>query len=210
MMIARWSMETGGGWLIVAGLLVLLGLAHPTPAAEFACAAGDVACLITAIHAANTNEEANTITLAAGLYTLTAVDNNTDGPTGLPSVTGPLTLRGAGADSTVLERAAGAPPFRLLHVAATGGLTLEGLTLGGGDATTTNAGGGIWNQGTLTLTRSTLSGNVANRGGGIGVSAGSSPLTIANSTLHGNWANDSGGGIYSLGAFGMTITNSTL
>jgi hypothetical protein len=176
-------------------------------AAEFSCAAGDVPCRIEAISVANTNGETNTITLAAGLYTLTAVDNNTDGPTGLPSVTGPLTLRGAGADSTVLERAAGAPLFRLLHVAATGGLTLEGLTLRGGDATTTNAGGGIWNQGTLTLTRSTLSGNVANSGGGI-FSAG--PLTIDNSTLHGNWANGSGGGIYSLGAFGMTISNSTL
>src|SRR4029453_13039794 len=110
-----------------------------------------------------------------------------------------------GADSTVLERAAGAPPFRLLHVAATGGLTLEGLTLRGGDATTTNAGGSIWNQGTLTLTRSTLSGNVANNGGGI-FSAG--PLTITNSTLSGNVAN-SGGGI-SVSAGPLTIDNSTL
>src|SRR5262245_57194966 len=151
MKTSRGLMNKSCSWLVVVGLLGLLGLAGPLDAAEFACAAGDVACLITAIHAANTNEEANTITLAAGLYTLTAVGNNTDGPTGLPSVTGALHLRGAGADSTVLERAAGAPPFRLLHVAATGGLTLEGLTLGGGDATTTNAGGGIWNQGTLTL-----------------------------------------------------------
>ena len=154
MQIPRWSTDTGVAWLVLSTLLGLLGLARPVPAAEFSCAAGDVPCLIEAINVANTNGEANTITLAAGLYTLTAVDNNTDGPTGLPSVTGPLTLRGAGADSTVLERAAGAPPFRLLHVAATGGLTLEGLTLRGGDATTTNAGGGIWNQGTLTLTRS--------------------------------------------------------
>src|SRR5262245_6153332 len=51
MTIARWSMETGGGWLIVAGLLGLLGLARPLDAAQFACGAGDVACLISAIHA---------------------------------------------------------------------------------------------------------------------------------------------------------------
>ena len=47
MTIARWSMETGGGWLIVAALLGLLGLARPADAAEFSCAAGDVACLIS-------------------------------------------------------------------------------------------------------------------------------------------------------------------
>ncbi len=153
--------------LSLSVLLSLLGLARPVPAAEFACAAGDVACLISAINGANANGAVNTITLPAGLYPLTTVDNDADGPTGLPSITSTLTLRGSGAQSTVIERAAGAPPFRLLHVAALGVLTLDGLTLRGGDAATTNAGGGIWNQGTLTLTRSTLSDNVANNGGGI-------------------------------------------
>ena len=202
MQIPRWSTDTAVAWLVLSMLLGLLGLAHPTHAAEVTCAAGDVACLIAAVHTANATGKADTITLEAGTYTLTAVDHDADGPTGLPSITSALTLRGAGAQNTVLERAAGAPPFRLLHVAATGGLTLEGLTLQGGDVATTNAGGGIWNQGTLTLTRSTLSGNVANNGGGI-VSAG--PLTIINSTLSGNVAN-SGGGIIVTGAGGpLTI-----
>ena len=44
------------------------------------------------------------IVLDAGTYTLTAVDNTTDGPNGLPSVTSPLTLTGAGAETTSLER----------------------------------------------------------------------------------------------------------
>src|SRR5262245_49490175 len=133
MKIPRWSMNTGGGWLVVAGLLGFLGLARPTPAAEFACAAGDVACLIEAINVANVNEEANTITLAAGTYTLTAVDNMPDGPTGLPSVTSPLTLRGQGAQSTVSERVAGPPQFRLLQLSRTGTLDPVGLTLLGGN-----------------------------------------------------------------------------
>src|SRR5262245_52867597 len=212
MTIARWSMETGGGWLIVAGLLVLLGLAHPTPAAEFACAAGDVACLITAIHAANAHRTANTLTLAPGLYTLTAVDNNTDGPTGLPSVTSPLTLRGAGADSTVLERAAGAPPFRLLHVAASGSLALDGLTLQGGNLPnpqglppTGGDGGGIDNRGSLTIAHSILRSNTASDGGGISTGV---TLTITNSTLSGNVARSLGGGIFAGGS--ASITNSTL
>ena len=41
-------------------------------------------CLIAAINEANANGEANTIRLEAGTYTLTAVDNRTDGPNGLP------------------------------------------------------------------------------------------------------------------------------
>jgi hypothetical protein len=191
------SMNHGFGWLVLGALLQLMLPTAPTSAAEVTCAAGDVACLLAAIHAANATGKADTITLAAGTYRLTAVNHDTDGPTGLPSITTALTLRGAGARSTVLERA------------ATGVLTLEGLTLRGGDAAITNAGGGVWNQGTLTITRSTLSGNVANgSGGSISTGSGGS-LTITNSTLRGNVANY-GGGLDSFGSFGTTITNSTL
>jgi len=70
--------------------------------------------------------------LDAGTYTLTAVDNTTDEPNGLPSITSDLTLIGAGAASTILERPASTLQFRLLHVAATGRLRLTGLTLRGG------------------------------------------------------------------------------
>jgi hypothetical protein len=104
---------------MVAMLLGLLGLVQSTYPAEFSCAAGDVMCLITAIHTANTNRESNSITLEAGTYTLTAMDNDTHGPTGLPSITSSLTLRGRGAQSTIIERAADAPRFRLMPVAAT-------------------------------------------------------------------------------------------
>src|SRR5262245_8720804 len=82
---------------VMALCLIALGLGGPSQAAEFACGAGDVACLIRAINDANANGAANTLTLAAGTYTLTAVDNMTDGPTGLPSITSVLTLRGQGA-----------------------------------------------------------------------------------------------------------------
>jgi hypothetical protein len=133
-------------WLGIAcvGLLVsLVSLAPPSQAADFACAAGDVACLIDAIDQANANGEANTITLEAGTYTLTAVDNNTDGPNGLPSVTSTLTIQGAGADTTILERDASAPGFRFLHVATTGALTLEGLTLRRGSPFVQGGGGSL-------------------------------------------------------------------
>src|SRR5215831_15577630 len=116
----RW--RRGIAWAV--GLLTLVSLAPFTQAADFACGAGDVACLIDAINTANANGEANTITLAAGTYTLTAVDNDTGGPNGLPSITSELTLRGAGPDRTILERAANAPAFRLLQIAPQGNLKL--------------------------------------------------------------------------------------
>src|SRR6058998_2235260 len=111
--MVEWWLRRWRGIACGLGLLGLVSLVPASRAADFACAAGDVACLIDAINTANANGEANTITLAAGTYTLTAVDNDTGGPTGLPSITSVLTLRGSGPDSTILERAPRTPMFRL-------------------------------------------------------------------------------------------------
>ena len=221
------------GPLVIAALVGTVGLWHVGQAAEFSCAASDVACLIDAITTANANGEGNTITLAAGTYTLTAVDHDTEGPTGLPAITSALTLRGSGAQSTIIERAASTPRFRLLHVAATGLLTLEGLTLRGGDLGRQQSlgGGGIHNHGILTITQSTLSDNTASYGGGIhndgiltitqstlrhnransggGLNHGGPTLAITASTLSDNTARY-GGGIYSSNYSSLTIANSTL
>jgi hypothetical protein len=134
--------------------------------------------------------------LEACTYTLTAVDNDTDGRNGLPSVTSHLTLRGAGAESTVITQTVGeegTDPFfggvRLLHV--TGSLTLQGLTLRRGVAV---RGGGIFNSGTLTLHECILTGNLAvflPEGGGI---FNSGTLTLHESTLRGNRTESTFGG----------------
>jgi hypothetical protein len=201
--------QTIGGMVVVA-LASCIGLWHPSQAAEFTCVGGDVDCLIDAIQTANANGEENTITLEAGTYTLAVVDNTTNGPNGLPSVISafPLTVRGAGAESTIIERAASAPAFRLVHVAATGTLTLKELTLQGGRVS--GAGGGIFNSigGTLTLTNCTLSGNsttVFGVGGGI---ENGGTLTLTNCTLSGNSAIDGGGGIRNFRS--LTLINSIL
>jgi hypothetical protein len=119
---------------VAAALVCVLALSPRVHAAKFTCPAGDVACLIDAINTANANGEANTITLEAGTYTLTAVDNTTIGigPSGLPLVTSALTLRGAGAEATSIARDASSPSFRLVTIAAEGILTFEKLTLQGG------------------------------------------------------------------------------
>jgi hypothetical protein len=51
--------------------------------------------------------------------------------------------------------------FRLLHVAPTGGITIQDLTITGGRAA---SGGGIWNEGTLVLAGSRLEENTADGG----------------------------------------------
>jgi hypothetical protein len=213
--VARWSACKGMAGLVVAALLGLLLLPGPMHAAGFVCAAGDVACLIAAIHAANANGEENTITLAAGAYTLTAVDNDTDGANGLPSIMGRLTITGAGADTTIIERAAGATSFRLMHVAATGRLTLEGLMLKRGSvpssiAFLSNNGGSILNNaGTLTLTSCTLTENTAAYGGG-GLFNSKGTVNITTSTLANNMASVGGGSALRNDGGVVTLMETTL
>ncbi|HEY7492004.1 MAG TPA: right-handed parallel beta-helix repeat-containing protein, partial [Candidatus Tectomicrobia bacterium] len=186
----------------------------PARAAVFDIPAGDVAALIAVINTANGNGEANTIHLAASTYTLTAVDNNTNGPNGLPSITSSITINGAGADRTSIARAAGAPPFRLLHVAAPGSLTLAGVTISGGRVER-DPGGGLFNAGTLTLLGSAVRNNKVSTtedtpfagtgpGGGL-LNVGL--LTLLGSTISDNLA-DAGGGIDNRST--LTLTNSTV
>jgi hypothetical protein len=169
-----------------------------------------MACLIQAIHTANGNGQTNTIHLEAGTYTLTAIDNGTNG---LPVIESPLTLVGAGSETTSIERDVSAPTFRILMVGAAGNLTLTGLTLRGGE--NIEGGGGIFNGGTLTITHSTLSSNLTSSlflggsfGGGI---YNGGILTITQSILTNNAAGG-GGGIYNAGiatASHSTFSNNT-
>jgi hypothetical protein len=204
--IVRRSGVTGirGRGLVLALLISLLRLWHLGHAADFACTAGDVACLIQAINTANANGEANTITLEAGTYTLTAVDNTTDGPNGLPSITSSMTIGGDSTATTVIE---GNPNFRMFHVAATGALTLEQLTVTGAGSDALKGGGILNAGGTLTIIQSTIAHNFADAGGGI---SNSGVLTILNSTIVENHSNGGGGGGISHTDGVVDITNSVI
>jgi hypothetical protein len=192
-------------------LLGLLGCGQSDQDTDVTCPAGNAKCLIEAITTANANGQTNTIRLEAGTYLLTAVDHDTDGPTGLPAITSPwpLTIQGAGAATTIIARDTSAPAFRLLRVAAPGTLTLQGLTLrdGGGFSPLSPPpqGGGISNTGTLILTQSTLADNQGYDGGGI---YNTGTLTLTNCALTGNWAYAGGAGIYNTGT--LTLTNCAL
>jgi hypothetical protein len=125
---------------------------------------GDVTGLIAAINAANSNGQDNMINLEPGVYTLTAVDNGGIGGNGLPVISRGLAITGAGRATTIIERDANAPQFGILDVVASGTLTLQRVTLRGGE---TVVDAGIGNSGTLTLIDCAVTGNSAVGGGGI-------------------------------------------
>ncbi|MGQ0591440.1 MAG: choice-of-anchor Q domain-containing protein [Gammaproteobacteria bacterium] len=200
----RWRRSLGG-----IALLCALGQA---PALAATIIADGLPCtLVDAITAANTDAPvggcpagsgADTIAVPPGSPTLTAVNNSTYGPSGLPVVTSEITINAF----VTITRDSSAPQFRILAVGATGNLTLENTTVTGGVAGFFGEGGGIRNEGTLTLNNSTISGNSAGFGGGGIDNHGT--LTLTDSTVSGNSA-DYGGGIDS--SFGtLSLTNSTI
>ena len=203
--------------LAVAVLFVFLGLVSPgrAAAAAFSCGASSlptpVDCLIDAIKAANANNEANTIDLDGSTFTLTTANDIAVGPTGLPGVTGRITIRGNG--STIQRDPATPNRFRILLVFAEGELTLIDATVKNGrlpdfglPLVLGGAGGGIMSFGTLNLTSVTVEDNRAGdgvghrvlggTGGGIEMSkpigASAATLNVVDSTIIGNRAGDAG------------------
>lgn len=116
--------------------LAALSLPSIAGAATFNVASGDVAGLIAAIQAANANDEADTIVLAAGTYSLTS------GPfsgAALPTIASEIRIVGAGAATTRIERSVAAS-FDLMRVVSVAALELEGVTLHDGDDAISNSG----------------------------------------------------------------------
>ncbi|MGH8502615.1 MAG: choice-of-anchor Q domain-containing protein [Gammaproteobacteria bacterium] len=199
----------------LAGVALLLALGQ-TPALAATISVRGGCSLADAITAANTDNAiggctagsgADTLVLTPGsTHTLTAVNNPTYGGNGLPVVTSVITIAGNGS---TIQRSpvTGTPEFRLLFVADTGRLALQGLTLTngnakyGGSAVATRAG-------TVTITNCTITGNTTpGRGGGLRAFYGST-VKITNSTVSGNTAGVRGGGMYSRGT--VSFTNSTV
>jgi hypothetical protein len=168
--------------------------------------AANVTDLVNDINAANTAGGTNTITLTAATtspYVLTAVDNSTDAPTGLPVIAANdnLTIIGNG-DKIKRSTASTTPAFRLLDVAKGATLTLQHLTLQNGLATSNPSapavaghGGAIFTRGRLTLDNVLVQSNVAH-----GSDAGSAGFA---------GRAGQGGGIYCAGG-SLTLTGGTV
>ena len=195
--------------------LLSVGQAHAHAPARVPC--NDVAALKAAITTANTS--GGSIVLAPRcVYSLTEADNTDDG---LPEITG--NVRISGGDRTVVQRASGATgAFRIFHVTQGGSLSLNSLTVRGGDASghgfaaagggifndhgkavltgvtvrSNRSGflaGGIWNNlGTLVLKDTTIHDNASRIGGGV---ATSGTMTMEGGAIRGNTADDWAGGL---------------
>ena len=120
---------------------------------------------------------------------LTTAADGTAGPSAF-GIDTDITIVGAtGGNGITLETNGN---MRLFYVATTGDLTIESLTLAGGDAQGGSSdlggggagmGGAIFNQGTLTVMQSTLTGNIAEGGsGGIGSVTGAAAASAAPAT----------------------------
>jgi hypothetical protein len=137
----------------------------------------------------------DTITFAAGLNGTLAL---ADGP--LPALTANMNVVGPGANVLSVS---GQGASRIMSVSAGAAVTVSGLTLADGSAST---GGGIDNLGTLVLSDCTVSGNSASTGKGGGIYNDGTLLMIG-STVSGNSAQQ-GGGIFNVG--GLVLTNCTI
>ncbi len=114
---------------------------------------------------------------------------------GFGSISGGLTIRGAGAGSTIIQAksSSGTANGRVFFI-DDNTVTLEDMTIRYGNL---NSGAGIYNnEGTLTLIDCTVIGNTCNSGGGGGIDNFMGTLTMTNCTVSGNTSNSGyGGGI---------------
>jgi CSLREA domain-containing protein len=172
----------------------LLFVCSQARAATFNIANGDVAGLISAINTANSNNQNDTINLAAGgSYTLTAAASGEDGFPIVASDGGhSLTINGNGA---TISRSATAS-FRFFH--NQGNMTIASLTMSGGkaDSSSNTGGGAVSNDGgTLSVQFCTFSNNSMtdgsdfdNEGGGALYNSHLGTLTVQGCTFTGNSA----------------------
>ncbi len=143
-----------------------------------------------------------TVDVPAGSYGLTLGS--------LQATANEVTISGAGRAVTVVS-AGGAN--RDLFVGAGTTVTVEGMTISGGNAGNSGYGGGIESAGTLTVERSVITGNTAAAGGGLTNAGGT--LTVEHSEISENTDSGYGGaGINNGGVRNIpgrvTIEHSTL
>jgi predicted outer membrane repeat protein len=191
---ARFSPARSAATFAAALALTALATVVVVPkvgATSVACVPG---ALVTALAAASGSGASGTVTLAAGCtYTMTAVNNTTDGSNAFPDILGSVTIVGSGATIT---RGTGAPDFRFFIVDDGGSLNLSGVTLSNGSIASDAVHGGaaILNRSQLTLNAVTFLNNtsLAPTGGGAIDNHDLGQMSITGSNFTGNVAPQGG------------------
>lgn len=171
--------------------------------------------LRAAIMEANARPGEDTIILGPGIFTLTLRGRGEDfrrnsagniassSETGDLDILDDLNIIGAGTELTFIDAA---QLDRLFQVFPNVNLKLSNLTLRNGNATSTDVGGAIFNQGATTLDNVLIVNSSAGRGGAVFNDA-SGTLTVTESLLRGNQAVQQGGAIYNDGEMTLTLTD---
>ena len=195
----------GIGAAVLAGAALTMAQAPVQAAARkqvvVPCSSPALAAAITAANATSA-----TLFLAANCtYDITTAATATDA---LPIITGNVRL--VGGPSTTIRRNPAAGAVRILEVATTGTLRVDGIFILNGAPGAAVTGGGIQNAGSLTLNQVTLSGNTTTTAAGGGVNnAASGQATILRTIISGNTATGgSGAGVNNAGS--LTIRETRL
>ncbi len=180
-------------WTTALTLSLVLLPALPLSAATYTAApgpGGSAANLRQAINNANANPGPDLVQLAAGTYIIENAILDDDGTGGDLDIDGDLTIRGAGAETTIIDGNGLARVFDVVNGSHT--VTIEDVTAQNGH----DSFGGCIDGGsaTLALTRVVLrNGTAAGNGGGLHISGGS--LTAVDSEFTACSALK-GGGLY--------------
>lgn len=110
-----------------------------------------------------------------------------------------LTITGPGANLLTIS---GDNASRVLEITYGNTVSISGLTIAHGLVPSSQAGGGIFNDGTLLVSSSTFNNNSASYGGGL-LNQGTATVTC--STFNDNLAADRGGGIFNVSGSGTTL-----
>jgi predicted outer membrane repeat protein len=172
------------GAFLTGSISVGVGAPIVASAAPVVC---NPASLVTALAAVSGSGKSGTVTLTAGCtYTMTAVNDTTDGSNAFPDVLGNVTVVGNGATIT----RSGATDFRFFIVDDVGSLNLSNVTLSNGSIPSGDIHGGaaILNRSLLTVTGVTFLNNhsLGSTGGGAIDNHDKGELTITGSTFTSN------------------------
>ncbi|HEV2851952.1 MAG TPA: choice-of-anchor Q domain-containing protein [Thermoanaerobaculia bacterium] len=156
-----------------------------------------------AIGQANALAGPDTIDFQAGLAGVITLAS------GQLAITDSVDIQGPGASVIAVNGNTGSRVFYLYNGSALLDVTISGLTITGGEA---SSGAGIFdNDENLVLDGVTITGNSASGdGGGLWASGLSMNLTLRDSTVSGNTADDTGGGIYVGSTGGPLLIQRTL
>lgn len=178
-------------WVVANSVTTTLDTADIVVGDGIAKDSSNLNSLRASVMESNASPGDDVIVLGVGTYTLTRAGRfEDDSLFGDLDVKGNLTIRGAGASKTIINAA---QLDRVFHVFPGASLTLEDLTVTGGEAFD---GGGIFNEGPVT------------DDGTPPITTPGGKLTLKNVNIKENEAYNQGGGIFTAGT--LTVTGSAI